>query len=45
MKRPTVPNLPDRYLDNDAIDHYGAFDTALDKFGIDQKGPIKQLLT
>lgn len=26
------------------IDHYGATDTALDKFGIDQKGPIKQLL-
>lgn len=26
------------------IDHYGAADTALDKFGIDQKGAIKQLL-
>ncbi|MDA0374160.1 MAG: DUF1552 domain-containing protein [Planctomycetota bacterium] len=26
------------------IEHYGALDTGLDKFGIDQKGPIPELL-
>jgi hypothetical protein len=26
------------------IEHFGALDTGLDKFGIDQKGPIPELL-
>lgn len=27
-----------------SVDHYGALDTGLDKFGIDQKGPIRRFL-
>ncbi len=26
------------------IEHYAALDTGLDKFGVDQKGPIRQLM-
>jgi hypothetical protein len=42
----TIGNLYTTILNayGNPIAHYGAFDTALDKFRIDQKGPIKELV-
>jgi hypothetical protein len=42
----TIGNLYTTLLNvyGNPIEHYGATDTALDKFGIDQKGAIKELL-
>ena len=43
----TLGNLHTTLLNahGNAIEHYGALDTGLDRFGLDQKGPISALLS